>query len=98
MALLNGYPYVNSRQIIEKGMNFMSFYYVQLVKVQIRENITEKSSEKSSLTAKMGAQQQSELAVTHIQPCQKKQLTKLEVKNRTIFFPETKSGEHSGKF
>ncbi|KAK9403425.1 putative centrosomal protein [Crotalus adamanteus] len=71
----------------------------KLVKVQIRENITEKSSEKSSLTAKMGAhQQQSELAVSHIQPCQKKQLTKLEVKNRTIFFPETKSGEHSEKY
>ncbi|XP_029140120.1 centrosomal protein of 192 kDa [Protobothrops mucrosquamatus] len=71
----------------------------KLVKVQIRENISEKSSEKSSLTAKMGAhQQQSELAVSHIQPCQKKQLTKLEVKNRTIFFPETKSGEHSEKY
>ncbi|XP_058032745.1 centrosomal protein of 192 kDa isoform X1 [Ahaetulla prasina] len=70
----------------------------KLVKVQIWENITEKSSEKSSSTAKMGAQQQSELAVTHIQPCQKKQLTKLEVKNRTIFFPETKSGEHSEKY
>uniref|UniRef100_A0A8C6XS95 Centrosomal protein 192 n=1 Tax=Naja naja TaxID=35670 RepID=A0A8C6XS95_NAJNA len=71
----------------------------KLVKVQIQENMTEKSSKKSSLTAKMGAhQQQSELAVTHIQPCQKKQLTKLEVKNRTIFFPETKSGEYSEKY
>ncbi|XP_026527748.1 centrosomal protein of 192 kDa isoform X2 [Notechis scutatus] len=71
----------------------------KLVKVQIQENMTEKSSKKSSLTAKMGAhQQQSEPAVTHKEPCQKKQLTKLEVKNRTIFFPETKSGEYSEKY
>ncbi|XP_026555218.1 centrosomal protein of 192 kDa isoform X2 [Pseudonaja textilis] len=71
----------------------------KLVKVQIQENMTEKSSKKSSLMAKMDAhQQQSEPAVTHIQPCQKKQLTKLEVKNRTIFFPETKSGEYSEKY
>ncbi|XP_007434722.1 centrosomal protein of 192 kDa [Python bivittatus] len=70
----------------------------KFVKVQIRENINEKSSEKNSLTAKMGThQQQSELSVTPMQPCQK-QLTKLEVKNRTIFFPETKSGEHSEKY
>ncbi|XP_070603580.1 centrosomal protein of 192 kDa isoform X2 [Erythrolamprus reginae] len=71
----------------------------KLVKVQIRENINEESSKKCSPTTKTGAhQQQSELAVGHIQPCQKKQLTNLEIKNRTIFFPETKSGEHSEKY
>ncbi|XP_053252565.1 centrosomal protein of 192 kDa isoform X1 [Podarcis raffonei] len=72
----------------------------KLVRVQIRENISEKQSETVSPVAKVGVhhQQQPELPIMHIRPLQKPSSTKLEVKNRTVFFPETKSGESSEKY
>ncbi|XP_062987365.1 centrosomal protein of 192 kDa [Elgaria multicarinata webbii] len=71
----------------------------KLIRVQIRENISEKQSGKGSAVAKVGAhQQQPELPIIHIRPLQKSPSTKLEVRNRTVFFPETKSGESSEKY
>ncbi|XP_061450712.1 centrosomal protein of 192 kDa [Rhineura floridana] len=71
----------------------------KLVRVQIRENISEKQSEKVSPVVKVGVHhQQPELPVIHIRPLQKPPSTKLEVKNRTVFFPETRSGEISEKY
>uniref|UniRef100_A0A8D2LUA2 Centrosomal protein 192 n=1 Tax=Varanus komodoensis TaxID=61221 RepID=A0A8D2LUA2_VARKO len=70
----------------------------KLIKVQIRENTSEKPSGKDLPVAKEAAHDQHpELPVIHIRPLQKPPSTKLEIKNRTVFFPETGSGKSSGK-
>ncbi|XP_044282345.1 centrosomal protein of 192 kDa isoform X2 [Varanus komodoensis] len=71
----------------------------KLIKVQIRENTSEKPSGKDLPVAKEAAHDQHpELPVIHIRPLQKPPSTKLEIKNRTVFFPETGSGKSSEKY
>nr|XP_060628711.1 centrosomal protein of 192 kDa [Anolis sagrei ordinatus] len=70
----------------------------KLLRVQIREDTSEKPPEKASSVARVGVQQLAELPVIHIQPLQKPQSTKLEVKNRSLCFPETWCGETAEKY
>ncbi|KAJ7338662.1 hypothetical protein JRQ81_012564 [Phrynocephalus forsythii] len=75
----------------------------KIVRVQIREDSFEEQSGRGFSATKAQVQQpqqqpQPELPVIHIQPLQKLPLTKLEVKNRTVCFPETRSGETSEKY
>ncbi|XP_072854876.2 centrosomal protein of 192 kDa isoform X1 [Pogona vitticeps] len=73
----------------------------KVVRVQIREDSSEEQFGRGSSAGKARVQQQqqqSELPVILIQPIQKLPLTKLEVKNRTVCFPETRSGKTSEKY
>lgn len=73
--------------------------YSQLIRVQIHESISEKSSQKDPSIAKAGGHNQhTESPVVHvIKPLQKQSSTKVDIKNRMLCFPETRSGENSGK-
>ncbi|KAH0617835.1 hypothetical protein JD844_016465 [Phrynosoma platyrhinos] len=70
----------------------------KLLRVQIRENASEKQPRKDSPVTRVGDHQQPELPVIHIRPLQKPLSTKLEVKNRSVCFPETKCDETSEKY
>nr|XP_008106918.1 PREDICTED: centrosomal protein of 192 kDa isoform X1 [Anolis carolinensis] len=69
----------------------------KLLRVQIREDTSEKPSEKASPVARVGIQRLAELPVIHIQPLQTPS-TKLEVKNRSVCFPETWCGKTAEKY
>ncbi|XP_066480532.1 centrosomal protein of 192 kDa [Tiliqua scincoides] len=72
----------------------------KLVRVQIRESTSDKSSQRSPAVAKVGGHNQhTEFPVVHvIKSLEKLSSTKVEIKNRMLCFPETKSGENSEKY
>ncbi|XP_054841844.1 centrosomal protein of 192 kDa [Eublepharis macularius] len=70
----------------------------KFVRVQIRENTSEEQSRRNPTVPNLGARHHNtELPVNVIKPLQKPPSTQLEIKNRTIVFPETKSSENSEK-
>lgn len=76
---------------------FFILFYPQLVRVQIHENNSEEQPRKGALANEGTCHLHTEPHIIQaIKPVQKLS-TKIEIKNRTLVFPETRSDESSGK-
>ncbi|XP_015276423.1 PREDICTED: centrosomal protein of 192 kDa-like [Gekko japonicus] len=70
----------------------------KIVRVQIHENTSEQSRRNPTVPNLGLRHHHTELPVNIIKPLQKPPSTQIEIKNRTLVFPETKSSESSEKF
>ncbi|XP_065254396.1 centrosomal protein of 192 kDa [Emys orbicularis] len=71
----------------------------KFIKIQIREDIAQDVSSTGSASKKLDVLTPSSESVIHmIKPLPKLPSTKVEIKNRTIFFPETRFGESSENY
>ncbi|XP_064363242.1 centrosomal protein of 192 kDa isoform X2 [Dromaius novaehollandiae] len=72
----------------------------KFIKVQIREAIAQDASEAGSPSRKLNAfTLRSQSPITHVaKPLSMPPLTKMEIKNRTVVFPKTGSGESSESY
>uniref|UniRef100_A0A8C8RAC5 Centrosomal protein 192 n=1 Tax=Pelusios castaneus TaxID=367368 RepID=A0A8C8RAC5_9SAUR len=71
----------------------------KVIKVQIREDITQGTPSTGSTSKKLDILTPPSESITHmVKPFPKLPSTKVEIKNRTIVFPETGSGESSENY
>nr|XP_056710919.1 centrosomal protein of 192 kDa [Euleptes europaea] len=70
----------------------------KFIRVQIHENTSEQSRRNPTVANLGSRHHHNELPVNIIKPLQKPPSTQIEIKTRTLVFPETKSSENSEKF
>ncbi|XP_048364489.1 centrosomal protein of 192 kDa [Sphaerodactylus townsendi] len=70
----------------------------KFIRVQIHENTSEQSRKNPTAPTLGPRHHHIELPVNIIKPLQKPPSTRIEIKNRTLVFPKTKSGKNSEKF